>query len=120
MRLTAQARKYHLGVVFATQHPREIENSLIGNCSTHYYGKANSPAAIETIREQIALRGGRGDDVPTLPRGCFYVYNADAELRAATKVRIPLCLSHHPANPLTEEDILQRAGRWSKPITRPT
>ncbi|HEY1065622.1 MAG TPA: DUF87 domain-containing protein, partial [Pirellulales bacterium] len=62
-RLAAQARKYGLGVVIATQMPREVDASLIGNCSTHYYGKANSSAALEAIKDQIRERGGSGDDV---------------------------------------------------------
>lgn len=116
MRLTAQARKYHLGLIFATQQPREIDNALVGNCSTHYYGKANSPAAIDTIRDQISLRGGSGNDVATLERGSFYVYNADAELRAPTKVRVPMCLSHHRKNPLADEEILALAEVGRKQI----
>ena len=109
MRLAAQARKYHLGMVFATQNPREIENTIIGNCSTHFYGKANSSTAIAVIREQIALRGGTGQDVPTLKRGQFYAYNADLGLQAPAKLQVPMCLSEHPKNPLTEETILQLA-----------
>lgn len=111
MRLTAQARKYHLGLVFATQNPRELENTIIANCSTHFYGKANSPAAVDTIKEQIQLKGGSGSDIPTLPRGNFYVYNADADMKQPTKVLVPLCLSHHRADPLEEEEILRRAAR---------
>ena len=110
MRLVAQARKYHLGLVFATQNPKEIENTMIGNCSTQYFGKAGSPEAIRVVREQIRLRGGSGDDVPTLPRGTFYVYNADAGISSPVKVRLPMCLSHHWPHPLTEEEILQRAA----------
>jgi GTPase SAR1 family protein len=111
MRLAAQARKYHLGVVFATQNPKEIENNIISNCSTQYFGKAGSPEAIKVVRDQIQFRGGCGDDVPALPRGTFYVYNADAKLSSPVKVRIPMCLSHHRANPLEEQEILRRAAR---------
>ena len=85
MRLTAQARKYHLGVVFATQNSRDIDNKIIGNCSTHYYGRANSPVSIDVIREQMRLKGGSGDDVPKLPRGNFYVFNADANMKSPVK-----------------------------------
>jgi hypothetical protein len=110
MRLVAQARKYHLGIVFATQNPKEIENTIIGNCSTHYYGKAGSPETIKIVREQIHSRGGSGDDVPTLPKGTFYVYNADAKMAAPMKVRVPMCLSHHHPNPLDEQEIIHRAA----------
>jgi DNA helicase HerA-like ATPase len=85
MRLAAQARKYHLGIVFATQNPREIENTIVGNCSTHFYGKASSPTSIQVVREQIRLRGGAGDDVPQLSKGVFYVYNADGRMNAPVR-----------------------------------
>lgn len=110
LRLTAQARKYHLGVAFATQHPREIENALIGNCSTQFFGKANSPAAIETIREQIRMRGGDGSDVSRLGAGQFYVYNADIGLTSPAKVKVPMSLSCHRDNPLTVEEVVARAA----------
>ncbi|NLY00346.1 MAG: ATP-binding protein [Rhodopirellula sp.] len=118
MRLAAQARKYHLGLVLATQNPREIENTMIGNCSTHYYGKAGSPAAIQVVREQIHLRGGSGDDVPALPKGTFYVFNSDAKMAAPVKVRLPMCLSHHWPNPLDEPEILRRAAASRQLVDR--
>jgi len=110
MRLVNQARKYHLAMVFATQHPKDIENKIVGNCSTQYYGKANSPAAIDALREQLRLCGGDGGDIPTLERGCFYVYNADTSMPAPIKVQIPMCLSHHRNSPLEEQEILDRAA----------
>jgi hypothetical protein len=109
LRLAAQARKYGLGLIFATQAPKSIDHNIIANCSTHYYGKANSPAAIDAIREQLKSRGGSGHDIATLKTGCFYVYTEG--LQAPVKVVIPLCLSHHPASPLDETEVLKRAVR---------
>jgi Helicase HerA, central domain len=109
LRLAAQARKYGLGLIFATQAPKSIDHNIIANCSTHYYGKASSPAAIDAIREQLKSRGGSGHDIATLKTGCFYVYTEG--LQAPIKVSIPLCLSHHPASPLDETEVLKRAVR---------
>ncbi len=117
VRLAAQARKYHLGVVFATQNPREIDNAIIGNCSTQFYGKASSPAAIQTIREQLAARGGSGEAIGRLEKGVFYVFNADAGMRAPEKVSIPLCLSHH--HPLDGDEVLQRATESRRLLSEP-
>ena len=111
MRLAAQARKYRLGVVFATQNPKEIENTIIGNCSTNFFGKANSPEAIDVVQEQIKLRGGSGHDIPALAKGTFYVYNADARMQAPEKVRIPMCLSRHGPGPLEAKEIVERAQK---------
>lgn len=109
LRLTAQARKYHLGLVFATQNPKDIDNRIVANCSTHFYGKVNSPAAIETVRELIRAKGGTGDDIPRLSRGQFYLHNSDAGLNGPVKLLVPLCLSRHPGSPLDESAVLKKA-----------
>lgn len=113
MRLVAQARKYGLGIVLATQMPREIENAVIGNCSTHFYGRTNSPAAIETIRDLIKNKGGTGQDVPTLSRGVFYGYSEEIngeKPSAPVKFMAPMCLSYHDKNPLAQNEIIKRAA----------
>jgi len=109
LRLTAQARKYGLGLIFATQSPKDLDHSVITNCATHYYGKANSPNAIKVVSDQLSLRGGDGSEVATLDKGRFYLYTETLE--APVKIQMPLCLSHHPANPLNEAEVLARAGR---------
>ncbi len=110
MRLTAQARKYGLGIIFATQSPKDIDHTVIQNCATHFYGQASSPRAIEVVAEQIRLRGGNANDVPRMGTGRFYVYSAQ-HLEPPTKVLVPICLSHHPSSPLTETEVLDRARR---------
>ncbi len=106
-RLAAQARKYGLGLIFATQAPKSIDHNIIANCSTQFYGRANSPAAIDVIRDQIRQRGGTGDDVPQLERGQFYA--AAESLTPPVKMATPLCLSYHPSSPLDEASVLKRA-----------
>jgi Helicase HerA, central domain len=110
LRLVAQARKYHLGVVFATQNPKDVDHKIMANCSTHVYGKVNSPAAIETVRDLIQSKGGSAADVATLPSGCFYVHNADADVARPTKIVAPFCLSRHPRNPLDEAAVVAKAA----------
>ncbi len=106
-RLAAQARKYHLGIVFATQNPKDIDNKIIGNCSTHFYGKASSPAGQDAIRDQMRQKGGEGADIGNLPRGVFYFHNADLQLKQPIKLNTPLCLSNH--RPLEEAEVLALA-----------
>ncbi|AMV40829.1 ATP-binding protein [Planctomyces sp. SH-PL62] len=109
LRLGAQARKYHLGLVFATQNPKDVNPKLVGNCSTHVYGKLNANASVEAVRDMIRMKGGQGDDVANLPAGRFYVHNADVDLRAPLKIQAPYSLSRHPANPLEEAAIVAKA-----------
>ena len=105
-RLAAQARKYKLGLIFATQNPREIENTVVGNCSTQFFGKCNSTTAIDTVRDLIAQLRGNAQDIGRLERGVFYTYNAEIGMDAPVKVTVPMCLSHH--RPLTTEEVLNR------------
>ncbi|WP_438023450.1 helicase HerA domain-containing protein [Sorangium sp. So ce233] len=107
IRLVAQGRKYGLGVVFATQAPKSIDHNVIANASTQFYGKVSSSAAIDTVEEQLRVRGGTKFDVATLPKGRFYL--AGNGMAAPVKVAVPMCLSHHPASPPDEDGVLRRA-----------
>jgi len=55
----------------------------------------------------IRARGGSGSDVARLAAGRFYM--AAKGLTAPVKIAVPLCLSHHPASPPDEADVLRRA-----------
>ena len=107
VRLAAQARKYGLGLILATQAPKEIHNGIVSNCSTSFYGKGNSPAVINAIKELLKNKGGQGDDVARLSQGRFYVHNADVT-RTPVKVGTRLCLSRH-REPLAPKAIAERA-----------
>jgi hypothetical protein len=105
--LVAQARKYGLGMIFATQLPKGVDTTIVTNCTTHVYGRMSSPATIQAIRELMAAKGGTVDDIGRLTRGEFY-FSTDGFNRPV-KVRTPLCLSWHPANPPTADEVVQKA-----------
>jgi len=109
LRLGAQARKYGLGLVFATQHPKDIDHKLIGNSSTHFYGLNNSPASLATLQEQMKLKGGNGDDIARLKVGQFYFHSAGATQSSPIKLKVPDCLSNKRL--LEEQEILIKAKR---------
>ncbi len=106
--LAAQARKYGLGLVFATQAPKGLHNRITGNAATQFFGLLNAPAQITAARELARAKGGDVLDVSRLKSGQFY---AAFEGGSFTKVRTPLCLSHHPSSPLTSEEVVARANR---------
>ncbi|MBX6386782.1 MAG: ATP-binding protein [Microbispora sp.] len=106
--LAAQARKYGLGLVFATQAPKGLHNRITGNAATQFFGLLNAPAQITAARELARSKGGDVPDVARLRSGQFY---AAVEGGSFTKVRTPLCLSHHPSGPLTSEEVVARANR---------
>jgi hypothetical protein len=105
--LASQARKYGLGLVFATQAPKGLHNRIPGNAATQFYGLLNSPIQIDAAREMARAKGGDVPDVSRLRSGEFYVA---AEGEAPQKARTPLCLSYHPKSPLTTEEVIQRAA----------
>ncbi|MBO3735475.1 ATP-binding protein [Glycomyces niveus] len=104
--LASQARKYGLGLVFATQSPRGIHPNLVGNCATQFYGFLNTVAHIEAVRELARARSGAVPDIALLKAGQFYVASEGVPFR---KTAVPMCLSFHPGTALAEEEVLRRA-----------
>ncbi|WP_018658283.1 helicase HerA domain-containing protein [Actinomadura flavalba] len=104
--LASQARKYGLGLVFATQAPKGLHNQIAGNATTQFFGKLNSPNHIGVVKELARMRGGNADRVARLDVGEFYV---STEALPPTLARAPLCLTHHPGGPLTDEEVIHRA-----------
>ena len=106
-RLASQARKYGLGLLFATQSPKALHNSIPGNATTQFFGLLNAPAQIEAARELAKAKGGDVPGIGRLSAGEFYLA---LEGSAFQRIRTPMCLSHHPSSPLTEDEVLARAA----------
>ncbi len=104
--LSSQARKYGLGLVFATQAPRGLHNHIPGNAATQFFGLLNSPAQIAVANEMARVKGGRVPDISRLRAGNFY---AALEGKPFYKITTPWCLSYHPHSPLTTEEVLNLA-----------
>jgi DNA helicase HerA-like ATPase len=107
IKLVAQARKYGLGMIVATQAPRGIHNQVVQNCTTQFFGKQNAPATIGAAQEIIAASGGRADDLGKLRAGEFY-FATDGSGKPG-KIRTPICLSFHPPNPPTPDEVITLA-----------
>ncbi|WP_052070449.1 helicase HerA domain-containing protein [Rhodococcoides fascians] len=108
--LVSQARKYGLGMVFATQAPKGLNNKIPGNCATQFYGRLNAPVQIEAAKEVARVKGGTVPDIGKLPAGEFYTA---VEESVFVRTRTRLCLSYHPKSPPTEEEVIALA----KPTT---
>ncbi|MER7211596.1 hypothetical protein ABT340_31460 [Streptosporangium sp. NPDC000239] len=80
--LATQARKYGLGLVFATQAPKGLHNWIPGNAATQFYGLLNSPAQIEAAKEMARSKGGAVTDVSRLTTGQFYLTAEEVITRA--------------------------------------
>src|SRR5258707_10997967 len=79
----------------------------IGAVLTHVYGRMNAPATIDAIHDLMAAKGGAADDIGKLSKGEFY-FSTEGSLRPF-KVRTSLCLSWHPPNPPTAEEVIKKA-----------
>lgn len=104
--LASQARKYGIGLVFATQAPKGLHNRISGNASTQFFGLLNHPVQINAARELARAKGSDVPDIARMQAGEFY---AAIEGSAFERIQTPLCLSYHPRSPLTEEEVLERA-----------
>jgi hypothetical protein len=107
--LVAQARKYGLGLLFATQAPRGLHNQIPGNAATQFFGVLGSPVQISAAKEMAQARGGTLPEIGLLTAGSFY---AATEGQPFEKIRTPMCLTHHPASPLTPEEVVLRAAAY--------
>jgi hypothetical protein len=106
--LASQARKYGLGLVFATQAPKGLHNQVVGNAMTQFFGRLNSNAQIDAATELARAKGSPMGDIARLERAQFYVAGETFPFR---RITTPLCLTHHPASPLRLEEVLDRARR---------
>lgn len=106
LRLAAQARKFGLGLAFATQAPRSLHNGVAGNTATQFVGRLTHPTQIETIADLARKRGADVPDIARLDRGQFYAATEGTTMR---KIGVPLPLSYHPAGPPSEDDVLRMA-----------
>lgn len=107
IKLVAQGRKYGLGMVVATQVPKGLHNQIVSNCTTQFFGRQSAPATIAAAQEIMAASGGTAGDIGKLGAGEFYFATESSGKPA--KLRAPLCLSHHPANPPTPEQVVALA-----------
>jgi len=103
--LAAQARKFGLGMIFATQAPKGIDTNIVSNCTTHFYGRMSSPELIDSTKEMMAARGKPAQDLGALTTGIFYY--STAGMSQPAKLKTPLCLTYHPQNPATVDEIVQ-------------
>ncbi|WP_326553322.1 helicase HerA domain-containing protein [Micromonospora sp. NBC_01813] len=110
--LASQARKYGLGLVFATQAPKALHNRIPGNAATQFFGLLNSPIQIAAAKEMARAKGGDVPDIGRLRSGQFYLA---VEGASPEKIQTPLCLSHHPRSPLTSEEVIGRARGALRP-----
>lgn len=104
--LASQARKYGLGLIFATQAPKGLRPEVPGNAATQFFGLLNAPVQIDAAQELAARKGSRVADIGRLPTGTFY---AAVEGGSFTKVSTPLCLTYHPKSPPTEDEVAEIA-----------
>ena len=110
--LASQARKYGLGLIFATQAPKGLHNQIPGNATTQFFGLLNAPAQIAAAREMAAQKGGDARSIARLRPGEFF---AASDAVTFQRVRSPMCLSHHPRSPMTQEDVLELARARTVP-----
>jgi len=92
-------------MIFATQAPKGIDTNIVSNCTTHFYGRMSSPELIDSTKDMMAARGKPAQDLGALTTGIFYY--STLGMAQPAKLKTPLCLTYHPQNPATVEEIVQ-------------
>ncbi|WP_194894609.1 AAA family ATPase [Catenulispora pinisilvae] len=105
--LAAQARKYGLGLVFATQAPRNLQTKIANNCATQFVGMLSGTANLDAARDIAKSKGSSIPDIGVLTTGTFYAARPG---EGFTRVQTPLCLTHHAPAPLTRDEVVARTG----------
>lgn len=105
-RFAAQARKYGMGLLLATQEPKSVDTKIISNCNTQFFGRQNSPATIEAAEALLERKG-----VAKLERGHFFLKSIAPLGAAPIRITTPLCLSYHPSAPLSADEVLELTRR---------
>jgi hypothetical protein len=72
------------------------------------------PGQIGAAREVARAKGGDVPDIGRLKAGQFYI---GTEGTSFMKAATPMCLSYHPAGPLTEEEVVMRARQEHPPMS---
>jgi hypothetical protein len=90
-----------------TQQPKGLHNSIPNNSITQFYGLLGAPVQIDAARELARMKGGDVPGIGRLKAGQFYFATEGSRFR---EIRTPMCLSYHPPSPLTEEEVIKRAG----------
>jgi hypothetical protein len=106
--LVGQARRYGLGLVFATSTPKGL-HAVPGSAATQFVGLLDGSAEITAVQAMMAARGGQAHEVGALADGVFY---AATEGQPFEKVAAPMCLTYHPSAPLTTHEIVARANTY--------
>lgn len=105
--LVSQVRKYGLGLVFATQTPKNLHNVVPGNAAIQFIGRLTVPAQLQAAEQMAQARGGSLDALGRLGPGVFF---AAGEGTTFSRIQVPYCLSKD-AGPLSEEEVVERARR---------
>lgn len=107
-RFASMARKYHYGLILASQELKSMDNRAVNNCNTKLFGKQTSNAAIDAAEK--GLEAGTGLRMSHLLTGQFYLKSDSIQGKgtAPVKVKTSWCLTMHGDSP-EEEEILEYA-----------
>jgi hypothetical protein len=108
VKLVERARRYGLGLVLATRNPKDLDLGPLENVGTLFLGMANAPQSLKPIRRLLVEKGGDVSDLANLTPGRFVVHAAEA-IHPPARIAVPMCLSYHPEEPLTREELIERA-----------
>ncbi len=89
MLLAQQARKYGLGLLLATQNPKDLDYNATANFATQIFGTANTTQVVKFIQEAMEQRGLSGLNPGQLKAGEFFC--ATPSLQRPVRLQGSMC-----------------------------
>ena len=108
LQLAMQARRCGVGMVLATQEPKDIHPQVVSHFGTQIFGRASAPAVQEIILGMMEAQPG--DDsvrLASLGEGEFYCAMLGDRLR---RMRSHSCLSYHSVRSVASREVRERAA----------
>ncbi len=106
--LANSARNKNFGLLISLQDPSTATPPILKACEAHIFGRAHSPEAIGVVKKHFRKSGGDEAELNRLLRGEFFVRHPKLARGKPLKIYSPICLSRHPKEPLSGEEILAK------------
>lgn len=116
--LVTHGPEYGLGLILATQYPKEVHLELLSGFSTWLLGGAGGSSRIKSIKKIMESHGGKAKDLLSLDANHLIVLSK-SYLDQPAKISMPMCWSLHTSEQLSMEELLKRANPIANSPTSP-
>ncbi|MBF0528444.1 MAG: hypothetical protein HQK55_04070 [Deltaproteobacteria bacterium] len=111
--LASHGLKYGLGLVMATNYPKEVDLEVMSGFSTWLIGGDGTMPRLKPLKKIVEHHGGKIKDLTSLNPNYFLLV-AKEWLGPPTKISVPMSWSHYSPEQLPMDELLDRARKGGK------